>query len=621
MIAHQLLDAYRELLIPAVPNVRWDAVNAAPERDDRASEAEAGFGFLHDAALPDDPHRAAIIGIIDDTVPFAHQRLTVTGNDEKRHSRVASVWMQGARSLTPASASDQPADPVPASLRRTLGFDRPHPPVGSDLTLGRELRGGQIDALLDALGSPALPDEAALYRAAGAIDLTRNSPPGWARAASHGAAIASLAAGFPPDDAEARRFPVIAVCLPAEVTRDTTGSLGPFFIVLAYLHILRRADRLSRFIERRRGLPANSLRLPVVINLSYGITAGPKDGQSLLERFQDALSDEDGWPGLGPVRCVLPAGNHRMSRLHARLDPPCSSAADAADVLRWILHPDDASANAVEIWGPPEPEDGGAVGRVEVALRPPGAPDFVVVPFAGDGWLALSIDGAEVARARRVRHVTRVRARDAVTLMIHPTMPRQSGDPVAPSGEWQLRVSGPTHGPIDVTLQRDESISGFRSGARQSVLRDRAYEDRSPVGLPLIDDPSPPQSLLRRRGTLNAYATGKRVVRVAGVVDPSVANAAATHAVAATAEAPDARYSGMDEDGRGGSPISAASLSGLNAAALSDERWKAPCERSIVREGLLVPGILSGSRQILSGTSLAAPQVTRILARTLADGT
>lgn len=622
MIAHQLLDEFRALLFPAVPGSRWDAVNAQPMAYDPTTEGEPGFAYLGDEALPEDPARAAIIGIIDDSIPFAHELLTVEAPDGRRHTRVASIWMQGARSLTPAAPSRWPLDPVPASLRAALGLDRAPPPVGADLLLGRELRGGQIDALLARLGTPVLPDEGALYRAAGAIDLGRPSPPGWARTGSHGAAVAALAAGFPPGEAAARRFPVIAVSLPPEVTRDTRGSLGPFFIVLAYLHILHRAERLCRLIEARRGLPDGSLQLPVVINLSYGITAGPKDGQSLLERFQDALSAPTGWPGLGPVRCVLPAGNHRLGRLHAQLQ--AGGGEGQTDTLRWVLPPDDPSPNAIELWGPPEDAGRGPGARLEVAIRPPGAPDFVTAPFPGDGWVALEADGREIARLRRARHATPVRARDVVTVMLHPTAARQLGDPVAVPGEWQLRVSGPSWGPIEVTVQRDETVAGFRFGARQSSLTDTAYLAAELGGLPILDDPAPPLSPIRRRGTLNAYATGLLNVRVGGAIAGADASRLAAadplpgFSAVAAGGIPDAPYSGMDEQGFGGSLVAAAAVPGL--APPLDSRWRSASERSHVREGLIVPGVLSGSRQILGGTSLAAPQVTRFLACQLAGG-
>lgn len=638
-IAHEILDP--RLLVPARDDPRWDTITADPTDYDPAPESDARFAYLDDRALPQideqalapgstTPPGAAIIGIIDDAVPFAHELLTLRDADGRRHSRVASVWMQGARSLNPARPSKWPEEPVPAALRGRLGFDRTLPPVGADLLLGRELRGGQIDTLLNALGTPALPDEGALYRAAGAIDMGRPSPPGWARAGSHGAAVAIRAAGFAPTDPQARQFPVIAVCLPPEVTRDTMGSLGPFFIVLAYLHILRRAERLCRVIEASRGYAKNSLRLPVAINLSYGVTAGPKDGQSLLERFQDELSKPGGWPGLGPVRCILPAGNHRQARLHARLEV---SADDTSRTLRWNLRPDDASPNALEIWGPEEPP-GKPLPPLMVELRPPGAADFTAASPQGDGWVSLASDGTEIARLRLIRHATTKRVRHAVTLILHPTVPRRLGDPVAPPGEWQLRLSGLTRGPVDVTIQRDETISGFRWGARQSVLEDENYRIRDRSGRLIRDDPDSPASPVRRRGTLNAYATGEYVVRVGGAVkDLAVPGLSVTEQAASAVPAPaevaaagaaasaeqGAPYSGMDDAGLGGSPVAAADTDlGVLADAPAGARWTAACERSSVRGGVIACGVLSGSRQILRGTSLAAPQVTRFLARRLA---
>ena len=56
-------------------------------------------------------------------------------------------------------------------------------------------------------------------------------------------------------------------------------------------------------------------RCRVVINISFGYTAGPHDGSGLLERFMELVVQ------LRPnTRFVLPAGNEHLSRCHAEID-------------------------------------------------------------------------------------------------------------------------------------------------------------------------------------------------------------------------------------------------------------------------------------------------------------
>ena len=259
--------------------------------------------FLDPGVAPtDDP--ACVIGIIDDAVPLAHPRLAARGADGASRSRIASVWMMGAAAAT-----------------------------GGEVRFGREWRGPQIDRLVAGHAVPGAGiDEEALYRSAGIWNAARGPAHAGGRRAAHGAAVADLAAGMGPGDPLARQRPVIAACLPPEVTRDTTGTFAPWFVLLGTLHILDRARRLAEALGRPP--------LPVVVNLSYGVTAGPKDGSGLVEGFQRLIA-ERGADGVGPVRFVLPMGNHRQGRLRARIP---AGGTPGERTIAWQVPPDDATA-------------------------------------------------------------------------------------------------------------------------------------------------------------------------------------------------------------------------------------------------------------------------------------
>lgn len=564
MIAAEQFDDFRPLRENLSAFLRHDTIHPAVAGGrDRVQEADAlayptyvhpaaepdPHGFLSDAALPPSDG-ACILGVIDDMVPVTHRRLTAGGA-----SRLASVWLQGAAHRMPTDA---------------------HAP-GTDLAFGRELRGPQIDAMRTAHTHAGTLDEEAMLRDAGILDPARGPLHGGGRRSRHGAAVTDLMAGLDPADPDAARFPVIGVALPPEVTRDTLGTFAPFYILSATLHILHRARRLCRWLEAKRGLDENSLRLPVVINLSYGVTAGPKDGMGLIERFQDAVAAEsDDDATLGPVRFVVPTGNHRLSRGYARLTPD--------HTIAWHIPPDDATPTFAEIWGPVRASLSGE--PMQLTLTTPGGTAARTAFTAHDTVSDLSTGTTHLARcylsARRARDGG---WREAIVLALPPTA-SQTGRPTTPAGRWGLSVHGT--GPFDLHVQRDDSIRAYRSGGRQSRLDDGLYRTHDPAGRVIETDPPEPGPL-RRAGTVNAYACGSRQVRVAGTTrdDRPMSYSART-------------------DGPDGLP------QGTDLSAIAD--W-GPGRRGVPAAGAYV-----ASLTWMSGTSAAAPQIARALARHLAQG-
>ncbi|WP_405402286.1 hypothetical protein [Paracoccus sp. Ld10] len=507
--------------------------------------APAGAGpLMTPDALPD-PARGCIIAVIDDAVPFAHQHLRLPGG----LSRVASLWVQ-----------DVPVDPGGP---------------GRDLPWGRELRGDMISGWLAGLESGAIAAEDTVYRHAGVVAMDRRTTHSAAFAAGHGAAVTLLAAGFAPNDPRARDHPVIAVNLAPGVIADTSATLAQDPLLAAIVFAMTRARMLCRQVEAARSLPRNSVRLPVVLNLSLGLTAGPRDGTGLVERFLDALATHTS-AKLGPVHVVLPTGNHRMARLRATLRPQ--------GVIGWQVPPDDATQTPLEIWGPvraDHPDE-----PMRIGLTPPSRTQARTAFGAGDQSSVLrDARGHDLARAfyRVMPHPDGWR--ECVTLIVAPTCPAHAGDGWAPPGRWQLQlVQG--DGDHAVSVQRDDVLRGFSREARQSRLYHPAYAARDARGFPLVlDPPDNGTARLQRADTVNAYATGRHGLRVGAV----------------------------DRRGRG---MAYASL--IGTAGGGD--LLACVDRSPGLDGMIVRGRISGSFCLLSGTSVAAPQATRWLAAQLADG-
>ncbi|MTE00753.1 hypothetical protein GIY56_10665 [Paracoccus sp. YIM 132242] len=546
-LANGIVTAFEDFLNDPAGVLSGDAANTDRRMASDDDLADPALAYLSDSALPD-PGKGCIIGVIDDGIPFVHQCFTLPGHV----SRMASVWMQDARF---------------------------RPGVGDDLPSGAEWRGAELSALLAGAASGETRNEDAIYRLTGAVDLTRPGPPSGAFETGHGAAVAPLAAGFDPADPQARNHPVIAVCLPPRIIADSMGVLAPVPILTGMLFIIHRARRLCRFIEARRGLSTGDVRLPVVINLSLGLTAGPRDGSTLLERFMDAVSATQA-ADLGPVQFVLPMGNHRQSRLRARLR--------RGQQVGWRLPPDDTTINAIEIWGPPH--DHPPKGALQVTLTLPGhAPATTAFTLPWQFSVLSDGKGMPLARAYYTPHLLPDgRWRDGIAVIATPTCPERLGEPFAPPGEWRVEIAG-SHGDAiyDVTAQRDEVIRGFRRGARQSWFRDPAYRSHTEAGFPILTDAqNGGDPLVIRKGTVNSYATGSRTLRAGAIY---------RHTEQDTA------YGALLNDGQPGDCL-------------------APVDRSVNSDSMIVRGRGSGSFALASGTSLAAPQLARWLAVQLSGG-
>lgn len=505
--------------------------------------------LLAPEALPDDPAQACIVAVIDHAIPFAHRFLTTASG----HSRVGAIWLQ-----------DAPAQEI-----------RP------DIPFGQEIRGTMIDALRGAGGSGPHRDEDAVYRRAGLMDPMRAAGFDWARQASHGAAVAALAAGHDPADPAGRNFPLIGVSLPDFSVADTSGAFSPLFIQAAVVFIISRARMLARQLADAAGHP---VRPPLVINLSMGITGGASDGSSLIAQLQDAIAAYPK-PGLGQVHFVVPTGNTRQGRLRGSLK--------SGGCLGWQVPPDDRTPTAVELWAPLETGPRRAPMQLRLAL-PDGR--SVVSPFTGTtGGVARVVDASGAELARLILQYRKVKGgrRQCMTVILPPTRPDAAGDLRAPAGQWQLSLLQGSPGPCDFYVHRDDSLPGFRRMGRQSRLFDSAYRKRLVNGgWPLSDADTPPSGVMRN-GTCSSYGNGGKAQLRVGAVASRDCSGGATPVVSP--------YTSLLDDGAPGD-------------------LTAPGDRSCVLPGLVLPGLRGVAMQIISGTSLAAPQVTRWLAGQLSAG-
>ena len=190
------------------------------------------------------PHRdfgrsAAVVGIVDDGLAFAHERF----QEKDGKTRIHYFWNQGY--------------PVPPeSLMKTKG--RPG--------YGWEFTNADIEWLIPRCSRRGLVDEDLVYRTAKYGEVARF----WA----HGTHVMDLASGLDPRDVDDWSSRIIGVQIqpPSRTTRDRSSG---------WLASTRSMDFDTSSTERTSLAPPD---LPVVVNLSFGHIAGPHDGSSMLER-------------------------------------------------------------------------------------------------------------------------------------------------------------------------------------------------------------------------------------------------------------------------------------------------------------------------------------------------
>jgi hypothetical protein len=493
----------------------------------------------------------AIVAVIDDGIPFASRAFL----DGAGKTRISHCWLQSA----------------PAQARDSIPF-------------GRQLVNTDIDAIRAASDG----NEATAYRQAGTLVPGRPGRGGlMRRTVTHGAQVMGLAAGNGPGiagDAMGDDVQIIAVELPNAISWETSGFGKETYILAALHYVFERAQRIAAETG------SDPAELPLFINLSYGWNAGRHDGKSALdEAIQHMLSERRGYQPLTQI--AMPTGNEFGVDLHAHVDE--DRMKNGACRLGWQVQPDDKTCSYLEIWFPEGidpseyqidliPPHGQLSGRGELPITPDpaltgGDPRrFVEVEMAGRNIGQMS---ADLDRGTRWRAM----------IALLPTCIKPGQDRAAPPGRWTVEINRtaqanplPDGQAIKLWVQRDDDPVRIGTGGRQSYLVDLAPQpipDATAVYDGRLD-------LVRGYGGLSAIATAPGVLRVAGYE--------------ALTGFP-CRYSGST------------AITGQGVGTPQIE-VSAPCDRSRTRPGIPTMGVLSGSRGILAGTSVACPQVIRNMA-------
>lgn len=412
------------------------------------------------------------------------------------------------------------------------------PPAG----YGRELDGPALQRLCQRATSPL--QEHALY--AGELDMPEQAQAaeqGWVDHANH---VLDTLAGLPapaglpgvakpaqPD--AAARAALVLVAVPGGLPGQSTGAPSALQ-VLDGLHHIHRVAR------------AHAPDALVVVNISLGLQAGPRDSSLLLVQAIDELMAAD--PRLLVVIAAGNAGRHAMAANGRVVGGQAAS-------VRWRIRPEDPTDSFLEAWWPSQ--DGPSMA---FSATPPGGEPSPWVEMGQQCEWALPGPAPGPALARLC--VGEGRA----WLALAPSLAPAEGE--VPAGCWRLacrQLAGEASSAVPVWLmvQGDQPDLSAWSGVQvvQSYLE-------SAQGLSLAA-PDALNALCMGRYPITVGAGSMENQRAAWYSAP--ANLRAGHA------------------GR------------VHLVAAADEATLTP--------GLMAAGVVSGQWVRMRGTSVAAPVAAR----------
>lgn len=550
----------------------------------------------HELRKMERPEReTVIVGIVDAGIALGHRRF----RRKDGTTRFLAAWQQSAKFGGPPS-----------------------------LPFGQELYDYQINDLLTKHSGGDLMadlDEEAFNREARLVapkDVRGHRSLDYR--AAHGTHVLDLAAGFDPEresDKQLARKRIIAVNLPPRSVHGTAGNFLAFFARSAVERILFLADALwtVHYPKEPEG------GFPVVINFSFGLLAGPKDGSSPFELELKALIDErDGHRGI-PTRFVMPAGNSNLARGNARKligskrdvkrKDDRQIQVDPVLCVPWRILPSDYTSNFAEIWAKARDRETGKSAdeaspeEFRLWVTPPGSEELEVPVLSPGEYSNLSA----YARVYCYRPLHQKRAH--FVICVAPTIRHDLAKAEAPAGLWKIALQYPRNEDLqdletvqEVTfmVQSDQSDLPHSVTGRQSYFDHCKYRTHTEDG-ELRDSYGPGKDSrtsgdhlepwdkhgpVQRKGTQNALCTWDRVIVIGGYRESDFKPAL----YSATFDGDSRRMAGREV------------LSVLY-----------PSDDGPAHFGLLAAGSRDGSAVALRGTSMASALAARDIAEALAE--
>ena len=625
-----------------------------------------------------------IVGVIDDGVPFAHPSLC----DRHGATRLRFLWDQEA---------SRPVDVDGWLAPRRVGYgaELQHPELKAASQAARagnsqalayaQVNYGPVQLGLDLFGTMFQQPVGA---ANGAI---RDLPVGSMRSKTHGAGVMFLAAGTMADEPTARspiaetltplqwqralpsaaraydyadKWPLVFVQLPTRTILDTSGGSLAVHVLDGIRYIIDRAECIADVPAGRepdgavdadapgpdRSLPRDFTNHTVIINISYGSTAGPHDGTSIVEQaIADLVAHADPPEADSGSRdstwVCLAAGNSHGSLTHAVL----ALKAGATKTFIWTVGPDNPLQTFLEIWIPDADLMGHAITRqrqdgIAIVLRPPaGSAMRPVRVTSGQARAWQDSDPAMPPTAGVIfaRKVAQGLRGTMVLVAVAPTRKDPNFGTAAPHGRWYVDVTdhsleseSGSEIAVHAWAERNDLVYGNRRSQQSTVFGD------DPV--PEVTEFTPPTA-----DYLRTLGKGRPAVQMTDQLQGSPELAS----LAGASTPLDSPFFRQDDKARGrvvvagahriadgevsryssGGPSRHQGQRSLNvplpnfslqppgvtpvfSAARNRPDATAPADLSPALQGLRVASMQAGQWTRLSGTSAAAPSVARAIA-------
>ena len=511
-----------------------------------------------------------LIGVIDDGCPFAAAHFVKSILGVAAGTRVRGIWDQNPdRNPIRVDSNTEFGELLSSDFNYGLEFLRDsEPPSPAVRKIG-------LNEWINLHSTAGSVDEDGCYAEAGFKTLKRQR--------SHGAHVTDVLAGRVPISSRiCRRDPpswqsgtdpaasadVVFVQFSEDCIRDATGVWLKSYVVHGIYYILSFVDP--------------TITKNVLINVSYGPTTGPHDGTAELESvLTELVTIFDGSPGKPKLEIFLPAGNAYLSEGHVVFERT-STLPDHVD-WTWRIPPDNSVLCFGEVWM----KKNDASGVIVTLTSPSGLTSTSTTgPIPPpDGIPFPSFTGVYAPREWGDNTVW--------LIAVEPTIAHSGFVPE--HGHWTIRVDGVgVNAKVHAYAARSDPNLDVRSGARRSYFvdaeweRTRSAEARCKYADGEFDKAG---SLIHRHGTLNGIATASvPSVHVAGGYILS--------------------------NGRK-SPY--ASAGPARGGPRTGPDYVLPCDESYALGGIRAGGNRSGAVFRLRGTSTAAPQLARQIAK-LASG-
>jgi hypothetical protein len=531
------------------------------------TEKPVARAILRDRTASKDPPTSLLIGVIDDGCPFAAAQFLKSPSSPAASTRLRGIWDQN-KGKTPIQV-----DPTIVFGETLSDFNYGLEFLRDSQAPGTGLRKIGLNEWIQLHSTAGSIDEDGCYADAGFKTLKHQR--------SHGAHVMDVIAGRVPTSARIGRTnppswlpgsdpsasaDIVFVQFPEDCISDATGVWLKSYVVDGIYYILSFVDP--------------TITKNVVINVSYGPTTGPHDGTALLESaLMDLANIYNGSPGTPRLEICLPAGNAYLSEGHIDFVRNTATEPDHVE-WTWRIPPDNSVLCFAEVWM----KTGDAGGVVVTLTSPSGLtststggpiPPPTGIPFP-------SFTGAYAPLAWANYNTVWL-------LAVEPTI---AGSGFVPEhGDWTIRIDGiGVNARLHAYVARTDPNLGVRSGARHSNFVDPVWEQTRAAAAGCtraegeFDEAG---SLIHRDGTLNGIATASvPSVHVAGGFILS-----------------NGRKSTYSSQG----PARLGSRVGPD--------FVLPCDESYALEGIRAGGNRSGAVFRLIGTSTAAPQLARQVAK------